>query len=574
MGDFPMQLQETTWTRRFLPGLATLARYERAWFRLDLVAGVSVAAVAVPIAIALAPLAGVPAVHGLYASILPLVVYAFFGTSPQLIIAPDPATCVMVATIVMPLAGGDPNRIIPLTMVLTMLTGTFCIVAGLARLGFLTNFLARPILVGYLNGVALSIIVGQLGSLFGFLVEPVGFFRLLINFFATLGQTHKLTLATGLAAFVLLRLLMYLAPKIPAPLVVMALGIAASSFFSLGQHGVELLGSIPAGLPALLIPNIAGEQWGSLVLGAAGLALVSFNSGMVTARGFAVRNRYDIDSNQEFIALGVADLGAGLMQGFAVSGADSRTAVNDSIGGKTQVTGLVAAGLIVLVLLFLTAPLALLPITVLAAVLVNAVLGLFDLNYLTKLWRVSRQELFLSMAASLGVITVGVLPGVVIAVGLAMLQLVAKTSKPPDALLGRVPGAGGFQDIEHYPQAETQPGLMIYRFEASLLFFNSDFFKARVRAFVKAANPRPRLFLLDAGTMPYLDTTGAACLEEVVDELSAQGIGFAVVRARGQVDQMLERTGLKLKIGERNFFSKLETAVSDLGNAVEKGPRD
>jgi high affinity sulfate transporter 1 len=532
---------------------------------MDLVAGLSVAAVAIPTAIAYAQLAGVPAAHGLYASILPLVAYAFFGTSRQLIIAPDAATCAMVATIVLPLAAGDLNRVISLTMALTMLTGVFCIVAGFARLGFLTNFLARPILVGYLNGIALSIISGQLGRLFGFSVESGGFFRLLINFVVNLGQTHGLTLAIGVAAFVLLRVLKYLTPKLPAPLVAMALGIAASAFFNLDQRGVALLGSIPAGLPGLMIPHIGGGDWGPLVLGAAGLALISFNSGMVTARGFAVKNGYEINSNQEFIALGVADLGAGLMQGFAVTGADSRTAVNDSMGGKTQVTSLVTASLLVLVLLFLTAPLAYLPITILAAVLINAALGLFDFQYLVKLRRVSRPEFRLCVVASLGVITVGVLPGVVIAVVLAMLQLVARASKPHDAVLGQMPNADGFHDIKNHPQAKPLPGLIIYRFDSSLLFFNSDFFKSRVRALVKAANPRPRYFLLDAETMPYLDTTGAATLEEVVSELSEQGIAFAVVHAKGQVRLMLEQTGLKQKIGEGNFFPTLATAVTDLG---------
>ncbi len=549
-----------------------MAQYDRSWFRMDLVAGLSVAAVAVPTAIAYAQLAGVPPANGLYASILPLVTYAFFGTSRQLIVAPDAATCAVVATIVLPLAAGDPNRIIPLTMILTMITGVFCIVAGLARLGFLTNFLARPILIGYLNGIALSIISGQLGRLFGFSVEPAGFFRLLIDFVVKLGQTHGLTLAIGLAAFILLRLLKHVAPKLPGPLVAMALGIAASSFFNLGQHGVSVLGSIPAGLPGLLIPELGGADLGHLMFGAAGLALISFNSGMVTARGFAVKNRYEIDSNQEFIALGVADLGAGLMQGFAVSGADSRTAVNDSMGGKSQVTSLVTAGLLVLVLLFLTSPLALLPIAILAAVLINAALGLFDLKYLRKLRSVSHQEFRLSLVASLGVITLGVLPGVVIAVGLAILQLLVKASKPHDAVLGRMANADGFYSINNHPQAETLPGLMIYRFESSLLFFNSDFFKSRVRALVKDARPRPRYFLLDAESIPYMDTTGVASLEDVVDDLSGLGIPFAVVQARGQVRLMLERTGLKQKIGERNFFSTLENAAMELGTNSAADP--
>lgn len=549
---------------RFLPGLGALSRYDRSWLPSDLLAGTSVAAVAVPIAIAYSQLAGLPPAHGLYASILPLVAYAIFGTSRQLILAPDAATCAVVATIVAPLAVGNPDQIIPLTMVLTMITGVFCIVAGVARLGFLTNFLARPILTGYLNGIALSIISGQLGRLFGFSLSPAGFFRLLVQFFSKLSQTHAMTLAIGLGTLVLLRLLKRVVPKIPSPLVAVALGIAASSFFKLGEHGVAVLGSIPAGLPALIIPKIGVNDLGPLALGAAGLALISFNSGMVTARSFAVKNKYDIDSNKEFIALGVADLGAGLMQGFAVSGADSRTAVNDSVGGKSQVTGLVAAGLLVLVLLFLTGPLALLPITVLAAVLINAALGLFDLKSLVKLRRFSRVEFRVSILATLGVITLGVLPGVVIAVGMAILLVLIRASSPHDAVLGRIPGTDGFQDIKDRPQAETIPGLMIYRFDSALLFFNSDCFKSRIRVHIKAAAVPPQHFLLDAESMPLMDSTGAASLEEIVEELSRQGIGFAVARANDRVQLVLEHAGVKQKIGDGNLFPTVEAAVAAL----------
>lgn len=547
-----------------MPGLAALARYDRSWLSSDLLAGISVAAVAVPIAIAYAQLAGVPPAHGLYASILPLVVYAIFGTSRQLILAPDAATCAVVATIVAPLAAGNSERIIPLTMVVTIFTGVFCIVAGLARLGFLTNFLARPILTGYLNGIALSIISGQLGKLFGFSLFPQGFFRLLWQFSSKLGQTHGLTLAIGVGTFALLRLLKHLVPKIPSPLVAVALGIMASSFFNLGDHGVAVLGSIPAGLPSLLIPIIGAGDLGPLALGAAGLALISFNSGMVTARSFAVKNHYEIDSNKEFIALGVADIGAGLMQGFAVSGADSRTAVNDSVGGKSQVTGLVAAGLLVLVVLFFTGPLALLPISILAAVLINAAIGLFDLKSLIKLRKISHIEFRVSILATLGVITLGVLPGVVIAVGIAILLVLIRASSPRDAVLGRISGTDGFHDIEDRPLAETIPGLMIYRFESALLFFNSDCFKSRIRAHIKAAAAPPHHFLLDAESMPLLDSTGAATIEEVIGELSGKGIGFAVARANARVRFMLEATGLRQKIGERNFFPTIETAVTAL----------
>lgn len=547
---------------RFLPGLAALARYDRAWFRSDLVAGLSVAAVAIPIAIAYAQLAGVPPVHGLYASILPLAAYALLGTSRQLILAPDAATCAVVATVVAPLAAGDPGRTIPLTAMLTLLTGLFCIAAGVARLGFLTNFLARPILMGYLNGIALSIIGGQLGKLFGYSLAPAGFFRMLAEFVSKLGQTQVLTAALGVGTLVLLRVLKRTAPKLPAPLVAVVLGIAASSVFKLGDRGVALLGMIPAGLPAFTIPNVGAGDWGPLALGAIGLALISFNSGMVTARGFAVKNRYELDSNQEFIAFGFADLGAGLMQGFPVSGADSRTAVNDAVGGKSQVTSLVAAGLLVLVLLYLTGPLALLPGTVIAAVLINSALGLFDWKGVGRLRGLNRPEFRLSLAATLGVITLGVLPGVVIAVGLAMLQLLIRASIPHDAVVGRIPQTDEFHDVLDRPAARLIPGILIYRFDASLIFFNADRFKSRIRALIEEASSPVRCFILDAETLPYVDTTGAASLEEVVDELAGKGIAFVLAQAKSPVRLLLERSGLTQKIGEDHVFPTLATAVA------------
>jgi high affinity sulfate transporter 1 len=417
---------------RLFPGLAALRSYDPSWFRRDLLAGVSVAAVAVPIAIAYSQLAGVPPANGLYASILPLVAYAFLGSSRQLIMAPDAATCTIVAATVMPLAGGDATRYVSLTMTLALMTGVFCIAAGLARLGFLTNFLARPILTGYLNGIALSIISGQLGRLFGVSLEPAGFFRLLGQFVSKLGQTHLPTVLLGLVIFVLLRVLKRLGPKIPAPLVAVVVAIVAAQAFDLSARGVALLGTIPAGFPPLTMPSVSESDLLPLALGAVGLALISFNSAMVTARSFAVKNRYEIDSNQEFIALGVADIGAGALQGFAVSGADSRTA----LGGKSQVTSLVTAAVLTLVLLFLTVPLSLLPIAALSAILINSALGLFDLQSLVRLRRINPEEFRIAIITLLGVITIGVLPGVVIAVGAALVQLLARAFPPARRIAG------------------------------------------------------------------------------------------------------------------------------------------
>lgn len=558
--------------RRFVPGLAVLAGYNSSWFRYDLLAGVSVAAVALPIAIAYSQLVGVPPVYGIYASLLPLVAYVFFGSSRQLILAPDAATCAIVATVVAPLAGGDPTRYLSLMAALAVVTGAICLVAGFARMGFLTNFLSRPILTGYLNGIAICIISGQLGSLFGFKMESAGFFRLMWRFFSRLGETQAPTLAVGLATLALLLILSRLAPRVPGPLVAVVLGIGASALFNFGEFGLRLLGEIPAGIPIPRIPNVTAVDWQPLAVGAAGLALISYNSAMVTARGFAAKNRYDIDPNQEFIALGVANIGAGVLQGFAISGADSRTAVNDSVGGKSQVTSLVAAGVFALTLLFFTAPLKWLPMAVLSAVLIKAAGGLFDWSSLTTLRRVSPREFRLGLVTLLGVITVGVLPGVIVAVCLAIVQLLVRASRPHDALLGRVPGTNVFRDLTNEPSAEAFPGLIIYRFDASLVFFNADYFKARVSAKVHESGAA-RCLLLSCETMPHLDTTGAAVLEQVRVNLQAGGIEMAVVGAKGPVRSMLDRTGFTERIGSERMFPTIQAAVEALALPAESGAR-
>ncbi len=543
--------------------------YRPEWLGPDVLAGVSVAAVAIPIAIAYSKLAGVPPVYGLYASLLPPIAYALLGTSRQLILAPDSATCAIVAAVVLPLAGGDLGRTVTLTAALSMITGVLCIAGGVARLGFLTNFLARPILVGYLNGIALSIIVGQLGSLCGFTLERGGIFRQLWQFGSSLGMTHGPTIGVGLVTLALLFVLGRIAPKAPGPLVAVTLGIVASQAFRFAEHGIALVGAIPAGLPTPWIPPIAAGDWSPLAMGAIGLALISYNSAMVTARGFAVKNRYDLDPNREFIALGVANIGAGLLRGYAVSGADSRTAVNDAMGGKSQLTGLVAAGVIALTLLFLTGALEALPVVVLAAVLIKAAAGLIDVKSLATLRRVSRPEFRVGLLTLLGVVTLGVLPGVVIAIGCAMLLLLYRTASPHDAVLGRVAETGEFHDLARAIGAQPIPGLVLYRLDAPLLFINADHFKTRVREVVAAAPTPTRSFLLVAESMPLIDTTGAATLADTCAELAATGITVAVAGAHGPVRGMLDRIGFTERIGARHFYPTVAVAVAALSAESE-----
>ena len=538
----------------WIPGLRVLRTYRREWLRSDFVAGLSVAAVALPIGIAYAQLAGFPPVVGIYSAILPPVAYALFGSSRQLIVNPDAAACAIVAATVAPLAAGDPSRYLDLSITLTFLTGVLCIAGGIAGLGVIADFLSRPILTGYLNGIALSIIVGQLGTLFGFEVPSGGFFRTFAAVVSRLGETHAATFLVGLLLFVLLRVLKHRSPKLPAPLIAAALGIIMVYALGLEQRGVAVAGAVPAGSLVPRIPPVGTSELWPLIVGACGIVLVSFCSMMTTARGFAAKNGYAIDVNQDMIALGVSNLASGFSRGFVVSGADSRTAVADSAGGKTQLTALVAAATMAVVLLFLTRPIAYLPTAALAAILVSSALGLFDVASLQRYYRISRSEFWLSVIAMLGVMTVGVLPGVLIAVGLALLKLLRLASRPHDVVLGLVQEKDDVYSAVEEEGGRTIPGLIIYRFDSSLLFFNADHFKDRVRAIIRNANTKPKWFLFDVESVPVLDITGADALEELRAELAGLGVVLAIARAKGLFRVMLDRSGVIEKIGRQHIF--------------------
>ena len=538
----------------WIPGLRVLRTYQPQWFPGDLFAGLSVAAVALPIGIAYAQLADFPPVVGIYSAILPAVAYALFGSSRQLIVNPDAAACAIVAATVAPLAAGDPARYLDLSIALTFLTGLLCIAGGIAGLGVIANFLSRPILTGYLNGIALSIIASQLGTLLGFKVVSAGFFRTLGEVGSRLSETHIVTFVIGLLLFVLLRALRHLYPKMPAPLIAAMLGIGVVFALGLNQQGVAVVGAVPPGFPSPRIPSVGVSELWPLVVGACGIVLVSFCSMMTTARGFAAKNGYAIDVNQDMIALGFSDVASGLSRGFVVSGADSRTAVADAAGGKTQVTALIAAATMAAVLLFLTAPLAYLPTAGLAAILVSSALGLFDVASLHRYYRVSRPEFWLSVVAMLGVMTVGVLQGVLIAVGLALLKLLRLASRPHDVVLGLVREKGDVYSAVEEEGGRTIPGLIIYRFDSSLLFFNADHFKDRVRAIIRSANTKPKWLLFDVESVPVLDITGADTLEELRAELEGLGIVLAIARAKGLFRVMLDRSGVTEKIGRQYIF--------------------
>ncbi|SDW54287.1 SulP family inorganic anion transporter [Thiocapsa roseopersicina] len=549
---------------RVAPGLDAFSRYRVSWLPGDIAAGLSVAAVALPVGIAYADLAGVPPVIGIYAAIFPLFAYALFGSSRQLIIGPDAATCMMLAAALGPLAGGDPEYYRALVIVMSLIVGLIYVVMGVARLGFIAGFLSRPILVGYLNGIALLIIVGQMGKLFGISVAADDFFPQLLETLAKLGDAHLPTVTLGMTLLIGLAALRRFLPGVPAALVVVVVGIGLSAGLNLQQLGVAVVGSVPAGLPELFhIPILPVEDYPTLVRDAAGLVLVSFTGGILTAKSFAQRNRYEIDPDRELIAFGAGNIVSGLAQGFPVTGTDSRTAVNDAMGGKSQLVGVVAGGVMLLSLFFLTEPLAYVPTTALAAVIVVAAVGLFDVATLRELSAMSRVELGFSLGTTLGVLVLGVLPGVLLAVVLSLLLLLMLTSRPTDAVLGRVPGMKGYHHRKDYPEARTLPGLLLYRFNADLVFFNVDYFKARLLAAIAASETPVEWVVIDASPINVIDSTALKQVEQLIDELAARGVVFAVARRKHAVRRLFEASWVDVRreLTDASNYPTLTSAV-------------
>lgn len=552
-----------------IPGIEMFRHYDRSLFKSDVTAGLAVAAVTLPVALAYAQLAGLPPVYGLYASILPLVAYALFGSSKQLIAGPDSATAALVAATLAPVVLGDSGLYVTLSAGLAIIVGLICIVGGIARLGFIADFLSKPILAGYLSGIAIVIIIGQVGKIFGFSLASQGFFRLMAEFLSKLEQTHWPTFAVGASALVLLLVLRRWPLKVPGPLIVVVTAIVLGMLFRLDRFGITVVGQVPAGFPPIGLPVVPIASIVPLILGAIGLVVISFSDLILPARSFASKNAYEIDANQEFIALGAANIAAGISQSFAVSGSASRTAVNDSAGGKTQMVQVVAAAVIALVLLFLTGPIGYLPVAVLGAVLIVAVLGLFQFQTIRWLYSVSRPEFRLAIITLLGVITVGILPGILIAIGLALIQLLKRASRPHDALLGEIPGKEGFFDVEKYPEAKPIPGLVVYRIDSSILFFNAD--HLRVKSGAITAEIRPEWFILDAESIPMIDTTAVDSFEKAITGLKQQGVTLAVARANDEVKEMLDRTGLTRIIGEGHIFRSVRSAVDAFRNRNNAG---
>ena len=547
------------------PGLGLLSSYRRSWLSKDLVAGLVLTALLVPQGMAYAELAGLPAITGLYTSILCLVGYAIFGPSKILVLGPDSSLGPMIAATIIPIVGanGDPERAIALASMLALLVGVMTVLAGVAKLGFVADLLSKPTQIGYLNGLALTILVGQLPKLFGFSVdadglipEAAGFAKGLAN-----GDAVAAALAIGLLGLILIILLQRLLPKIPAVLVAVIVSILAANAFNLADHGVSLVGPLPQGFPPLTLPGVSLSDMALLVGGAVGIAVVSLTDTISTSSAFAARAGQEVDGDKEMIGIGAANIAAGFFQGFPVSTSGSRTAVAEQAGAKTQLTGLVGALAITLMLLVAPGLLRNLPQPTLAAVVITASLSLADIPATVRLWRQRRTEFLLSMAAFAGVALLGVLPGIAIAVALSIGNVFRRAWWPYQTVLGRVPGVPGYHDVRSYPDAEQLPGCVLFRFDAPLFFANSRTFRDQVRRLAKA-EPTPAWIVVAAEPITDVDTTAADMLEDLDEALNTQGISLVFAELKDPVRRKIEQYELTRTIDPAHFFPTVGAAAA------------
>ena len=551
---------------RWIPGLRAVRTYDRKWARSDVVAGVVLAAILVPQGLAYAELAGLPPVTGLYTSIGCLVGYAVFGPSRILVLGPDSSISPMIFAALLPLvAVGDVHRAIALAGMLAIIVAVIEIGLGIGRLGFVADLLSSEVQVGYMNGLALIIIVGQLPKLFGFSTDAEGFGEEIKAFVLGLHNTVGAALVIGLGVLAILLVLPRFTRVVPAVLIGIVIATVVSALFDLHAHGVATVGTLPKGVPAPSVPWTKFADVGPLMVAALGITLVSLADTIATSSSFGARRGEEVDPNQEMIGIGAANLAAGLLQGFAVSTSGSRTAVVEQAGAKSQLASLVGAGIVVSLLLFFNSLLADLPQAALAAVLIAAALSLLDLEVLIRYYRVRKSALALSVVASLGVVVLGVLQGIVIAVVLAVLLFFRRSWQPHGAVLGLVESLGGWHNVDRYPEARQIPGIVVYRWEAPLFFANSSAFRNQVRHVV--AESQPSWVVVQCEAMTDVDVSAAKMLEQLDRELNAADIHMAFVEMRARLQELVLRYGLFETLDRDRFYPTLTAAVA----AIQEG---
>ena len=543
-----------------LTGVQQLRQYERSWLRGDVIAGVTVAAYLVPQVMAYAGVAGVPPVAGLWAAAAALLAYALLGSSRQLSVGPESTTALLTAAALGPLAAGDPARYATLAAALALMVGLVCLIGWVARLGFLADALSRPVLVGYMAGVAVLMVGSQLGTLTGVQISGDTFRSDLESFVDHLADVRPASplLAAGVLVFLLVAGRMF--PRAPVPLIGVVLAGVVVAVLPLDGQGILFVGQIPAGLPAA--PTIpALPDLGHLVVPAFGLAIVAYTDNMLTGRAFAARHREDIDAGQELLALAAANAAAGAAHGFPVSSSGSRTAIADAVGARSQLNSLVAVGMIVLTLGLLGPLLGNFPKPALGALVVWAAIRLVDIGEFRRIARFRRTELFLALGTTAAVLILDVLTGILVAIGLSVLDLLRRVARPHDGVLGYVPGVAGMHDVDDYPGARLVTGLLMYRYDSPLFFANADNFLHRALHAIEAHQGPVHWFVLNAEANVQVDITSMDALDELRRQLERHGIVFALARVKHELYADLERAGFTERIGPDRVYATLPTAV-------------
>jgi high affinity sulfate transporter 1 len=542
--------------------VAVLRHYERSWLRPDLIAGLTVGAMLIPQSMAYAELAGLAPQFGFYAVIGALVVYALVGTSRHLGVGPEPGTAILAATGVSSLAAGDARRYVALMSLLALVVGCICVAAAVVRLGFLASMLSKSVLVGYITGVGLTLLSSQIASFTGVAITSDKFFSRFDELASELGEIDPPTVTMAICTLAVILALRHPAPQVPGALVGVVLATIVASVFAMDQHGIALVGSIPSGLPTPGLPDVTMNDVRKLLPVAAGIALVGYTDNVLTARSIAAGRGYRIDANQELVALGFTNLSAAFSHGFPVSSSASRTAVPASLGSKTQLVSLVAAAFVVATLLALRPMLGEIPRAALAAVIVSAALSIIDVTGYRNLWRVSREEFALAAIAALAVIVFDILTGVFVAVALSIVVALYRIARPHDAILGDQPGLEGWVEVEAHPEAATEPGLVVYRFDAPLFFVNADHFRERVEQALEDNPGRESWLVLDFEGIGALDATALDVLGELTEHVGVLGVEVvAIARANQDVLARLARAALLEPAGPLRVFATINSAV-------------
>lgn len=549
--------------RRWLPGLQLLRGYVPAWLPRDLLAGLVLTAMLVPVGIAYAQASGVPGIYGLYATIVPLLAYALFGPSRILVLGPDSALVAIILAVVLPLSGGDPAKAITLASAMALVSGLVCLGAGILRLGFITELLSKPIRYGYMNGIALTVLISQTPKLCGISLDSEGPGQDIWHLFRALfdGKANAYALAIGAGSLALILLLKRF-ERVPGILIAVVLATLAAWLFDLqARHGVQVTGALPQGLPALVFPLLDAADLQAVLIGGFAVALVSFADTSVLSRTYAAKTRTPVDANQEMIGLGMANLATGLFQGIPVSSSSSRTPVAEAAGARTQLAGVFGALGVALLLLFGPDLLRHLPGSALAAVVIAAAIGLFEFKDLRRIYRIQQWEFWLSMTCFVGVVVLGAVPGIGLAVVIAVIEFLWDGWRPHYAVLGRVAGIRGYHDISRYPDARLVPGLVLFRWDAPLFFANAELFQNCVLEAVARAPGEVRRIVIAAEPVTSVDVTSADMLIELEQILRGQGIELRFAEVKDPVKDKLERLEVLARIGREVFQPTVGAAV-------------